>query len=138
MEKLNKLEWEEAYSVGVALIDEQHKMLIATINELLDVIDTKPTKEKTDSVINKLIQYKQFHFATEEKYFKEFNYKKTDEHIAKHRLFTKKITEIQNRSTDNYVALVYELIDFLENWFVDHLLHVDHEYIECFHQHGLR
>jgi len=55
-------------------IDEQHKLLIETINELVNVVASNPSKEGLMSIIENLINYKKIHFATEERYFEEFNF----------------------------------------------------------------
>ena len=76
------LEWREEYSVGVALIDEQHRNLFRMINELIDVINAVPTTERIAPILKGLIEYKQKHFATEEGYFHQFNFEGAEEHIA--------------------------------------------------------
>ena len=136
--KQKKLEWNDKYSVGVELIDDQHKIMFATINELIDAIDTTPTKEKLVAIIEQLVNYKKFHFATEEKYFAEFNYEKSDDHIAKHRMFNEKLAEVQSKCGDDVILLAFELVDFLEDWLVDHLMTADQEYKACFQAHGLK
>jgi len=78
------LEWEDKYSVGVVEIDDQHKRMFATINELLDSINNGTTEEHIGNIIESLVKYKIFHFETEEKYFKEFNYDGAEEHISRH------------------------------------------------------
>lgn len=137
MEAQKKLEWEDKYSVGVKMIDDQHKIMFATINELIDVLKL-PTKEKLEGIINQLVQYKKFHFATEERYFKEFNYAKTEEHIAKHQSFTDALNSLKEKAGDDTVTLAFELVDFLEDWLINHLMTADQDYTECFHSHGLK
>lgn len=137
MENIKKLVWEEKYSVGVKLIDEQHQMMFSTINELMEAINTKPTKEKLNGIINQLVQYKKFHFATEERYFKEFNYEKTDEHITKHQEFNQKLTQIQTKYSEDVLAFAFALVNFLEDWLVEHLMTADQEYKACFKANGL-
>ncbi|MEI8096695.1 MAG: bacteriohemerythrin [Candidatus Moraniibacteriota bacterium] len=132
------LEWKEEYSVGVQLIDEQHKMIFATINELVDMINTTPTKEKLAFVIGQLVAYKKFHFATEEKYFVEFHYEGTEEHIAKHKMFNDTLEKVQEECGDDMLTLAFRLVDFLEDWLIDHLMTVDQEYKVCFAEHGLK
>ncbi len=133
-----KLEWEEKYSVGVEEIDNQHKRMFVVINELLDAISTKSTEENLGHIIESLIQYKIFHFGTEEKYFKEFNYEETDDHVKKHREFNEKLTEMKAKYPTYTVEFAFELIDFLEDWLIDHLMVVDQKYVKCFHEHGLK
>ena len=133
-----KLEWEEKYNVGVAKIDGQHQKMFMVINNLIDTIKTTPTQEQLSPIMTSLIEYKKFHFDTEEKYFKKFNYSKTEEHITAHRQFNERLQVIQEKNQNDAISLAYELIDFLEDWLIDHLLTVDQEYKGCFLSHGLK
>lgn len=138
MTEQKKLIWEEKYSVGVELIDNQHKMMFSTINELLDTINTMPTTEKLTSIIDQLVQYKKYHFATEEKFFKEFNYEKTAEHMGLHQEFNERLNKIKEENGDNIIALAFALVDFLEDWLINHLMTADQDYKECFKTHDLK
>ncbi len=133
-----KLDWEDKYSVGVEEIDNQHKRMFEVINELLDAINTNSTEESLGHIIESLIQYKKFHFATEEKYFKEFNYDETIEHINKHKEFNDKLNTLKEKYLNYTVEFAFELVDFLEDWLLNHLMVVDQKYIKCFHEHGLK
>jgi hemerythrin-like metal-binding protein len=134
---LNKLEWENKYSVGVVEIDEQHKRMFSAINELLDSINNGTTEEHIGKVVGSLVEYKMFHFATEEKYFKEFNYEGAEDHISKHVEFNLKLNSLKEKYPNPTPEFAYELIDFLEDWLLNHLMVVDQKYVKCFHDHGL-
>lgn len=134
----NKLEWEEKYSVGVSEIDLQHQTMFVTINQLIDIINTHPTPKKINEIITSLLAYKKFHFATEEKYFKKFSYSGAKDHVNAHQQFSQKLEALSQTFSHDTLAFAYELIDFLEDWLIDHLLTVDQEYKECFSQHGLK
>jgi hemerythrin len=133
-----KLEWGDDYSVGVKILDDQHKKMFATINELLEAINTNTPQEHVDNIIKNLIDYKIFHFETEEKYFKEFNYEGAEEHIAKHREFNEKLNALINKYPEANLEFAFVLIDFLEDWLLDHLMVMDQKYKECFKEHGLK
>ena len=60
-----KLIWEDKYSVGVKLIDDQHKMMFETINKLLYMLSNMAQKNEIDEIISMLVEYKKFHFETE-------------------------------------------------------------------------
>ena len=36
------------------------------------------------------------------------------------------------------IEFAFELVDFLEDWLINHLMIVDRKYIKCFHEHGLK
>jgi hemerythrin len=135
---IGKLLWEEKYSVGVKLIDDQHKMMFETINTLIDILGGVPQKNEIDEIISKLVEYKKFHFATEEKYFDDFNYENAEEHKAKHRDFNNKLDELVAKNKDDSIILAFGLIDFLEDWLLDHLITEDQKYVECFAKNGLK
>lgn len=135
---INKLEWNDKYSVGVTEIDLQHQKMFTVINNLIDVIQNTPTNESLIEIINSLVEYKKYHFATEEKYFKEFNYEGATDHIGAHHSFNEKLENIEKKYQDNPISMAYELIDFLEDWLIDHLQTKDQEYKECFASHGLK
>jgi hemerythrin len=135
---IGKLLWEEKYSVGVKLIDDQHKMMFETINTLIDILGGVPQKNEIDEIISKLVEYKKFHFATEEKYFDDFNYEYAEEHKAKHRDFNNKLDELVAKNKDDSIILAFGLIDFLEDWLLDHLITEDQKYVECFAKNGLK
>lgn len=133
-----KLEWNDKYSVGVVGIDNQHKLLFRTINELIDVLGSNPTEEKMSGILNSIVEYKKIHFATEEGYFKEFDFEGTEEHIKEHRGFTDKVAEIQKKHEGDTLNFAFELVDYLEDWLISHLMNTDQKYVECFRSHGLK
>lgn len=133
----NKLEWEEKYSVGVKLIDDQHKTMFETINRLIDVLQA-PTKELLDDIIKSLVDYKRFHFATEEQYFDQFDYERKEEHKAKHLEFNETLNKIEEESNHDSIVLAYKLVDFLEDWLINHLMIEDQKYVDCFRKNGLK
>ncbi len=137
MENANKIAWNESMSVNVKVIDEQHKAFIATINELVNCINTIPDKDKITSIITKITNYKLQHFATEERYFKEFNYEGAAEHIAAHHDFNKRVELLLKENVKDPISLAFNLVDFLEDWLIDHLQNMDRKYIKCFNEHGL-
>jgi len=132
-----KIQWIEEYSLGIKEIDDQHKILFDIIDELYQSILTMKSQDILSSTIGKLIGYAEFHFATEEKYFKEFHYEGTDEHIAQHQGFIQEVNNFKEKLNDRTDNLDIEIVDFLENWIVGHLGDEDRKYIDCFLEHGL-
>jgi len=135
MEK--KIQWLEEYSLGIKEIDDQHKILFDIIDELYQSILAMQSQDVLPSIIAKLVGYAEYHFATEEKYFKEFHYEGTEEHIAQHQSFIKEVNNFKEKLNDRIDNLDIEIVDFLENWIVGHLGDEDRKYIDCFLEHGL-
>jgi hemerythrin-like metal-binding protein len=133
----NQLVWKDEYSVGVGEIDEQHKGLFNTINYLIQVNQTGASAGDIEKIIAKIVDYKTKHFATEEKYFKLFNYDGAEEHIKAHRLFEESVAKLSGQYKDDPMSFAVALVDFLEDWLISHLMTMDRKYITCFKNHGL-
>lgn len=131
------IEWQDSYSVGINIIDEQHKKLFAWINDLYTAIDAKKDEEALDNILGHLLDYVKFHFSTEEKYFEEFDYFNKAEHKDEHREYTEKINNFIEERRNNKSFLSFEVLDFLEDWIISHVLVSDKKYVKCFHDHGL-
>jgi len=134
--ELTHFEWKKEYSVNVELFDAQHQMLIKTIDDLYQAIAKGEGKEFLEKVFNNLNIYANKHFSDEEKYFKEFNYPEADTHIALHEKFKKDILEMEAKAVSE--ASSFEILFFLENWWVNHIMDVDKKYSDFFNKHGLK
>jgi len=135
MEKIH-FEWKKEYSVNVDEIDSQHKELIKIVDDLYQSIMEKSSGDIIAKTLKKLNDYSKYHFGTEEKYFKEFNYKDMAGHTAEHKKFEEDIlgmTELAN----NDKLDVFELLFYLENWWINHILNSDKKYSEFFNEKGL-
>lgn len=123
------LEWKESYSVGVKLIDEQHKHLFKLGNSALELIKSDLSSDKSDEIIqliDDLIQYTKFHFSSEESYMIEINYPLYNTHKKEHDAFIKKINSIDITTLSfNQQKQVNDLVAFLLNWILTHILEND-------------
>lgn len=131
------IQWTSDYKLGIKIIDLQHKRFIGILNMLYEAIHTFNTKEKIPEIFEKLRQYIILHFATEEKYFDAFAYEDSQEHKNKHKEFIQHIESLQKDTKQDAMGVSFKLVDFLEDWLVDHLNTLDKKYVECFHSHGL-
>lgn len=131
------LVWKDEYSVGVAMIDAQHQMFIGIINELYSAIMAKKEDDILDDIFNQLVAYTQFHFQTEERYFDEFDYEGAAEHKKAHQDLRDQIADLQKQESD-IMKDPFKLLDFLEDWLIDHIVGMDKLYGPCFNEHGLK
>ena len=67
------LDWDDSLSVNVTEIDDQHKKLIGTLNDLYDAMDDGKGNDVLGKILKELTDYTVYHFQTEENYFKKFN-----------------------------------------------------------------
>ncbi len=131
-------EWKDEYSIGIDEIDGQHKQFIDLIASLYDAINQNKTAEVLGGVIDELIEYGFYHFSVEENYFKEFGYELAGEHAAEHRIFSQKITDLQKQYKNYEIEISFDLVDFLEDWLIKHIMSADRKYVACFRKHGIK
>jgi len=130
-------QWKPEYSVNVTEIDDQHKKFISILDDLYQAILVGKQKEKLYEVFEKLEEYMDLHFSTEENYFDKFKYEGSDEHRAEHKKLKNKVEDIKQKAKNNEDVISFELVDFLEDWLLDHLAALDKKYTKCFNEHGL-
>jgi hemerythrin-like metal-binding protein len=128
-----KLFWSERLSVGVPELDEDHKTLIDIINALRDDAEAgEASAKRVSKQLNALIRYAETHFAREERVMSVCGYKALPEHHEEHEDFVAKITEVARRFRDDPEGskelVGDELLEYLENWLIKHILVVDMDY----------
>jgi hemerythrin-like metal-binding protein len=131
--------WTKKMSVGVALLDEDHKKLVALLNDLHNGIASGRGTERLGRVLDGLVSYVKNHFAHEEEYFAQTEYPAADEHIQEHRSLTKLVLDVQSRyNKGQFDALSLETMEFLKIWLHDHVLGSDMDYKEHLQASGIR
>ncbi len=131
------LNWDVSYSVGVKEIDDQHRKIIAFINDLEQALHVADNRDSLVTVLNGLVSYTKEHFATEEFYFKQFDYKNTEDHIQEHVELISKVEKLVYQFAVGEHLDINKLIDFLKTWLIEHILGADQEYVTCFKENGL-
>lgn len=125
-----RLKWEDFYSVNVKEIDKQHQDVFKIINKIFEVGIKNP--EDLKATIKEMEDYSQYHFALEEKYFKEFNYVDKEAHEKMHQAYIEQVQEFKEKGS-NFT----EVRDFLARWWIQHIQGADRQYSETFNKNGL-
>lgn len=124
------LEWNQDLSVGIQEFDDHHRKLIALINELHGAMSRGEGTAHLLSVLKKLMDYTQYHFGAEEKQFAEKNYPNREEHEKQHEELLTQAAELYNQMEGGKVVLSREVLDFLQNWVLNHIMKSDKLYTE--------
>jgi len=132
------IEWTPELSLGVKLIDDQHHQFIDILNQLSEAITNNLSREELEEIFIQLRHYTENHFGTEEKLFEQFDYPDKEQHVALHDEFRVKLAEIKLNLDKGNLQPAFELLDFLEDWLVNHITTIDPLYVDNFHEHGLK
>ncbi len=123
------MEWNEKMSVGVKQFDDEHKKLVAMVNELFDAVQAGKGKESLGKILDNLIAYTKSHFANEERYFAQHGYPDQDAHKKEHEALAKQVADVQQKYHSGATAtLSMEVMNFLKNWLVKHIQGTDKKY----------
>lgn len=122
------INWEEKFQVNLNLIDNQHKKLVAILNRLHESMSKGKGSEVLESVIKDLITYTKTHFADEEKLMIENKYSQYDSHYIEHSNFITKVEQVYNDLSAGKIGLSMELMYFLKNWLLNHIMVVDKKF----------
>ena len=123
-----KLEWEESWCVGDDKLDNDHKVLVSTINRL---IAAREDQEPTDWVLQDIADYANFHFTREEEMMKSSGYPGFDAHVKEHRMFIEWLDTVKTTFKVDVEARHYitdSVIEYLQKWLKEHILGTDMAY----------
>jgi hemerythrin-like metal-binding protein len=125
-----EISWNDDFVTGVKEIDEQHMILVNTLNEA----SSKLTSDNSQSVLldftQELLAYALYHFETEEALMQQYDYQIADQmsmqqHLKEHRSFSQQVIAVREQIHAGKNTEIPELLDFLYQWIVNHILKTD-------------
>ena len=135
---MEKIQWDESLSVGVELIDDQHKMLIMKLIDLSNAVEEHQEAAFIMRTIDFLTDYSNFHFSAEEKEMEMANYPDIEEHKTYHKSFIEMIeTMEQDMLEEGATRAIGESVNtFLWNWLANHIKEVDMKFGNYLRENG--
>ena len=124
---MTEIKWDNSLSVGVDLIDEQHKLLIQRIEDLSDAVNSSRGATEIGKTLGFMIDYTEFHFSTEEKHMTELDYPGYEPHKQQHEEFKSTLNEmVMEFEEDGATAQLSEWVNnYLISWLVKHIKSID-------------
>jgi hemerythrin-like metal-binding protein len=123
-----KFAWNDNLSVGIELIDQQHKEWIKHFNCVADC----KSASQTVKTLNFLIDYTDLHFSTEEKSMLVNKYPHYKEHKKLHDELRYTLNNLVNEYRDEGPTrfLIDSLETLMNNWFVKHIHEADKKFVD--------
>ena len=119
--------WTPNLSVGVDIIDKQHKMWFEKAEKLFEAGKNKNSKEYISELLDFLDDYTKKHFADEEKYMLSINYPGYAEQKQAHTAFIGKIAKLReeyNKSGGSLVVII-NANKMVLDWITQHISVMD-------------
>jgi hemerythrin len=127
---MSAVNWDESLSVGVEVIDEQHKALIQKLNDTSAAVATGEGERQTAQALEFLIEYTEYHFSTEERHMEKVRYPGMVAHKALHAEFKQTLSELEQdfREEGATKKLADAVHTLLMTWLVKHIQNVDQNF----------
>jgi len=129
----NLVTWSATYSVGIKLIDDQHKELLNLVNDMYNHVNNDNEEAERayfQGIIRQVVDYVKIHFATEEKIMKGTKFKGYAGHKRVHDSFILSVVDIIKKFDEGKrVSLIY-FTNFIKDWILTHIAIMDKQYFE--------
>ncbi len=125
---MDKINWDLSFSVGVTILDEQHKQIINMINLLLANSKTDVHSEVVSDLLNKMMEYANNHFDTEELLLEKYAYPGLSAQKHDHEVYCLKVVDLCKNTMKCNTSVPEELLQYLTKWWINHILNSDMKY----------
>lgn len=122
--------WNDSFLTGVQEIDEQHHILVNTLNEANARLTENYETKLLEQITHDLLSYALYHFETEEELMLEYGYQEerpedNESHLRQHRGFSAQVVAVRDNLKAGSLISREDLLSFLNNWLVNHILNTD-------------
>lgn len=124
---MDRLSWDERFSVGIKELDGHHQRLAELINDLSDSLGRPLQSEAIVDILGALSDYAAYHFAREEKLLGQHQYPELETQVREHSLFCEVVADACYEATCRTLNLE-SLLNYLQAWWSDHILQNDLKY----------
>jgi hemerythrin len=124
------VEWDDKYSVGIPLIDEQHKELIRLTNGLYQgcLAGDAAAHKFFFHAIHGAMDYVKYHFSAEETILANVKYPRLARHKKQHEDFVLKMVEDVKSFQGGRKFVPNNFVRFLKEWILSHIAIEDTQY----------
>jgi hemerythrin len=122
------LDWSSSLSVDVSGMDQEHRKLIALVNDLNEAMKQGRSKDEMDRVFSELARYTQSHFASEERYMEKIGYPGLTRHMKEHAELMTQVAAFKADYDAGKAMISVKLMGFLRDWVRNHIQKSDKQY----------
>jgi hemerythrin len=131
------LTWNHACKVGVRAMDDQHGILMDSINALRQALVRGAGREKISELLDEFIEFARMHFWSEEQLMAQTGFAGLEEHRADHHRMLAGLLQYAHRLQYGEKVQLRSLLCSLHHGFLDHIESMDQKYVPWLHEHGV-
>ena len=132
------LTWNHACSVGIRAMDDQHGILMDTMNELRQAVVRGCNREQVSEVLDRLIEFTRMHFCSEEQLMEQTGFPGLGEHRAQHHSILAQMLQSAHRVQYGTGVEMCALLCSLRDGYLEHIECLDQKYGPWLNERGVR
>lgn len=128
--------WDNKFLLGIPVIDEQHKKLVALCNNLYEALMKNKVagipawQTSLTDTLKECVDYVKTHFHAEEVIMQAANYVDYASHKKLHEDFIRKVLETSRDFDKATFTTAFQFVRFLYEWILQHIAHEDKLYVK--------
>ena len=124
--------WREDLAIGDPVIDDDHRKIIAILNEIETVVNESAGRREMAAVLERLEATCRQHFVREEDLQARIGYPYQEGHAEGHNRFLAQLADLRRQIKDaqgayDYEGVIHNVAEALSTWFVHDILRHDQE-----------
>lgn len=128
--------WSPEYNIGIQTIDDQHRVLVNTLNRLAVAVSKHEGGKVIAGIFDALMSYTRTHFNLEERLMRQAKYADLEAHIEEHHKLIGQLEMLFNKHFGEEEPVYSDLLDFMKIWLKEHIQGVDTRYSAALSQSG--
>lgn len=116
--------WRDEFACGVAIMDDDHKIIVKQVQQLADAVQRKQGASAVDGVLAVLQDYAAFHFERERALMEWTRFPGADAHAAEHDDLLRRVFQVCAAWRGGTVS-DKDVLAFLADWLFKHILGSD-------------
>ena len=124
-------------AAGVEAMDDQHGILLDTLNELRHQLDHGSASARLSQQMARLVEFAGMHFDCEERLLRRHGYPALELHSLAHHDLLEKIRYAVDRADRGDHAELERAFAFLRSRYMEHLATLDRQYAEWLNERGV-
>jgi hemerythrin-like metal-binding protein len=131
------LTWSHECIVGVQAMDDQHGILMDTLNELRGMLVRGADRREICLQLERLIEFTQMHFQSEEQLLQQQGFPDAGEHRTEHQALLARLYKALEQVNREESVHFSSVLGFLPSWYLDHVEQLDQPYGKWLNEHGV-
>jgi hemerythrin len=127
----------QSCAVGIRAMDDQHGILIDTLNELRQQLERGSGNAKLCQQMARLVEFADMHFSCEENLLRRHGFPGLEAHCEAHQNLLDQIRHAVGAADRTSEAEFLRVLTYLRGQYRDHVETLDRQYGEWLNAHGI-